>query len=60
MVSSGKILQLEKKRIKSKNNELGTYKISKISLSCFDDKRYTLDNEMKTLPYGHKGIYQLN
>lgn len=43
--------------IKSKNNELGTYKISKISLSCFDDKRYTLDNEMKTLPYGHKGIY---
>ena len=28
------------KKIQSKKHKLGTYKISKISLSCFDDKRY--------------------
>ena len=28
----------------------------KISLSCFDDKRYILDNGVNTLDYFHKGI----
>ena len=28
------------KRIQSKKHKLGTYEINKISLSCFDDKRY--------------------
>ena len=28
------------KRIQSKKHKLGTYEIDKISLSCFDDKRY--------------------
>ena len=32
------------KIIQSKKNKLGTYEIDKISLSCFDDKRYVLDN----------------
>ena len=26
----------------------------KISLSCFDDKRFVLDNEIHTLAYFHK------
>ena len=30
------------KRIQSKKHKLGTYGIDKISLSCFDDKRYVL------------------
>ena len=30
-------------RIQSKLHEVGTYDVSKISLSCFDDKRYVLD-----------------
>ena len=30
------------KRIQSKKHKLGTYEIDKISLSCFDDKRYVL------------------
>ena len=27
-------------RIQSRDNRIGTYKISKISLTCFDDKIY--------------------
>ena len=30
------------KGIQSKKHKLGTYGIEKISLSCFDDKRYVL------------------
>ena len=29
--------------------KLGTYEIEKISLSCFDDKRYVLDDGIGTL-----------
>ena len=39
------------KRIQSKKHELGTYEIDKISLSCFDDKRYVLDDGIRTLDY---------
>ena len=39
------------KRIQSKKHKLGTYEIDKISLSCFDDKRYVLDDGIYTL-YG--------
>ena len=30
------------------------HKIDKISLSCFDDKRYVLDDGIHTLPYFQK------
>ena len=36
------------KRIQSKKHKLGTYEIDKISLSCFDDKRYVLDDGIRT------------
>ena len=42
------------KRIESKNHKVGTYEIKKISFSCFDDKRYVLDDEINTLSYFHK------
>ena len=42
------------KRIQSKKCELGTYEIDKISLSCFDNKRYILDDGIHTLSYFHK------
>ena len=42
------------KRIQSKKHKLGTYEIDKISLSCFDDKRYVLDDGIHTLAYFHK------
>ena len=35
-------------------HKLGTDEIDKISLSCFDDKRYVLDYEIHTLAYFHK------
>ena len=42
------------KRIQSKKHKLGTYEIDKISLSCFDAKRYVLDNGIYTVSYFHK------
>ena len=43
------------KRIQAKKHKIGTYEIDKISLSCFDDKRYVLDDDVNTLAYFHKG-----
>ena len=42
------------KRILAKKHKIGTYEIDKISLSCFDDKRYVLDDGIHTLAYFHK------
>ena len=42
------------KRIQSKKHKLGTYEIDKISLSCFDDKIYVLDDGIYTLSRFHK------
>ena len=44
------------KGIKSKNHNIGTYEDNKISISCFDDKRFILENGINTLAYGHKDI----
>ena len=44
------------KRIQSVLHEIGTYDINKISLSCFDDKRYVLDDGINTLAYFYKDI----
>ena len=49
-----KIIRHKMKRIQSKKHKLGTYEIDKISLSCFDDKRYVLDDGIRTLAYFHK------
>ena len=42
------------KRIQSVLHSVGTYKVNKISLSCFDGKRYVSDDGIHTLAYGHK------
>ena len=44
------------KRIQSKLYKIGTYDVSKILLSCFDDKRCVLDNEINSLPNFNKDI----
>ena len=49
-----KIIRHKMKRIQGKKHKLGTYEIDKISLSCFDDKRYVLDDGIYTLVYFHK------
>ena len=44
------------KRIQSKKHKIETYEINKISLLCFDDKRFVLDDGIHTLAYFHKDI----
>ena len=44
------------KRIQSKLHIVRTYDVSKNSLSCFDDKRYILDDGISTLAYFDKNI----
>ena len=46
-----KLITHKLKRIQSKKHKLGTCEIGKIFLSCFDDKRYVLDDGIYTL-YG--------
>ena len=46
-----KIIRHKMKRLQSKKHKLGTYKIEKISLSCFDNKRYVLDDGICMLSY---------
>ena len=48
------IIRHKMKRIQSKMHKLGTYEIGKISVSCFDDKRYVLDDGIYTSSYFHK------
>ena len=42
------------KRMQAKKYKTGTYEIDKISLSCFDYKRFVLDDGVNTLAYFHK------
>ena len=51
-----KVVRYKMKRIQSKIHEIGTYKINRISLSCFNDKRYVLDDGINILAYFHKDI----
>ena len=51
-----KVLRHKMKRIQSNLHSVGTYDLNEISLSCFDDKRYILDDGINTLAYFHKGI----
>ena len=44
-----KIIRHKMKRIQSKKHKLGTYEIDKISVSCFDNKRYVSDDGFYTL-----------
>ena len=52
-----KVVRHKMKKIQSKLHEIGTYDLSKVSLSCFEDKRYVLDDGINTLAYFHKNTY---
>ena len=43
------------KNSKQKTKNL-TFKINKISLLCFDDKRFILDDDIHMLAYFHKNL----
>ena len=38
--------------IKSEKHQIGSYVVDKISLSCFDDKRYIHENGVTSYAYG--------
>ena len=42
--------------IRSKSHILNTCEVNKIGLSCYDDKRYILDDGISSLAYGHYKI----
>ena len=47
------------RRIQSRKYKLGIHEINKISLSCFDDKRFVLNDGIHTLAYFHKDLRKL-
>ena len=51
-----KVLRHKMGRIQGKKHKMETYEINKISLSCFDDKRFVLNDGIHTLAYFHKDL----
>ena len=51
-----KVIRDKIKIIQSKLHKIQTYAVFKISVSCFDDKRYILDDGFNSLSYLHKNI----
>ena len=45
------------KTIRSESHELNSYEINKVSLSCFDDKRYIHEDGKTSYAYGHSSIF---
>ena len=45
------------RRIQGKKHKLRTLEINKISLWCFDDRRFVLDDGIHTLAYFHKNRF---
>ena len=50
------LIRHKMKKTQSKVHKIGTYNVCKLSLSCFDDKRWTLNNGIKTLAYFPKDL----
>ena len=46
-----KILRHNTRRVLDTNHKMGTYQINKLSLSCFGDKRFVLNDGIYTLAY---------
>ena len=44
------------KKIQSKLHRIGTYDIFKITLPCFDDEHFILDDGVSSLAYFHRDI----
>ena len=56
IINNKKVIRHPMKKITSKNHKIYTQESNKISLSCFDDKRYIKDDGINTLAYGHQDI----
>ena len=42
--------------LKAKKRKIETYRVNKISLSCFDDKTFVLNDGIHTLAYFHREL----
>ena len=51
-----KVVRNNMKIIQSKLHMFDTYVVFETSLSCFDDKRYVLEDGVNTLAYFHKKV----
>ena len=52
-VFKNQIMRHKMNTIRSDHHVLSSYQINKTSLSCYDDKRYILDDGISSLAYGH-------
>ena len=55
-----KVIRHKIKRIQGKKHKTGTYENNNTSLSCFDDKRFVLDDGIQTLAYFHKDFKKID
>ena len=51
-----KVLRHEMKRILSEKHSIDSYVLNKVSLSCYDDETFILEDGINSLAYGHKNI----
>ena len=52
-LQNSKIMHHKMKTIRSDHHQISSYNLNKISLSCYDDKRYILDDGITSYAYGH-------
>ena len=52
-LQDSQIMHHKMRTIRSEYHQISIYQINKISLSCFDDKRYILDDGKTSLAYGN-------
>ena len=50
---NGKQMLHSMRAIRSNHHQIGSYQLNKISLSCFDDKRYIHEDGIHSYAYGH-------
>ena len=53
---NGKQMLHSMRTIRSDHHQIGSYQLNKISLSCFDDKRFILEDLIHSYAYGHYQI----
>ena len=53
---NGKQMLHSMRTIRRNHHQIGSYQLNKISLSCFDDKRYIHEDGIHSFAYGHYQI----
>ncbi|MCG8571961.1 MAG: endonuclease VII domain-containing protein [Spirochaetes bacterium] len=60
VLTNNNITMNKMKCIRSEYHQISSYEINKISLSCYDDKRYILSNGITSYAYGHWMVREIN